>query len=124
IQLHKKKIDQGKRSILFGLASLAEGIDLPGKYLTHVVIAKVPFAVPNDPLEQAIAEWIESQGRNPFMEISVPEASLRLIQACGRLIRTEQDSGQITILDQRLITKRYGSLLLDALPPYRRQLGS
>jgi len=123
LQTHKKRIDQGKTSILFGLASLAEGIDLPGDYLTHVLIAKIPFAVPNDPLEQAIAEWIESQGRNPFMEISVPEASLRLIQACGRLIRTEKDHGQITILDQRLISKRYGKLLLDALPPYRRQLG-
>ena len=123
IQKHKQKIDRKEKSILFGLASLAEGIDLPGKYLTHVVIAKIPFAVPNDPLEQSIAEWMESQGRNPFMEISVPEASLRLIQACGRLIRTEQDTGQITILDQRLITKRYGSLLLNSLPPYRRSLG-
>lgn len=123
LQTHRKRIDNGETSILFGLASLAEGIDLPGDYLTHVLIAKIPFAVPNDPLEQAIAEWVESQGRNPFMEISVPEASLRLIQACGRLIRTEQDQGQITILDQRLISKRYGSLLLNGLPPYRRQLG-
>jgi ATP-dependent DNA helicase DinG len=123
IQKHKQRIDGGQQSILFGLASLAEGIDLPGDYLTHVVIAKIPFAVPNDPLEQSIAEWMEARGRNPFMEISVPEASLRLIQACGRLIRTEQDKGQITILDQRLIAKRYGQLLLDALPPYQRKLG-
>ncbi|KZZ56274.1 hypothetical protein A3760_17040 [Oleiphilus sp. HI0122] len=123
IQKHKQRIDAGEKSILFGLASLAEGIDLPGSYLTHVIIAKIPFAVPNDPLEQSIAEWMETQGRNPFMEISVPEASLRLIQACGRLIRTEQDTGQITILDQRLISKRYGQLLLDALPPYQRKLG-
>ena len=123
IQKHKQRIDEGQKSILFGLASLAEGIDLPGDYLTHVIIAKIPFAVPNDPLEQSIAEWMETQGRNPFMEISVPEASLRLIQACGRLIRTEQDKGQITILDQRLISKRYGQLLLDALPPYQRKLG-
>ncbi len=120
---HKKKLDREERSILFGLASLAEGIDLPGKYLTHVVIAKIPFAVPNDPLEESIAEWLEAQGRNPFMEVTVPEACLKLIQACGRLIRTEEDRGQITILDQRLITKRYGSMLLDALPPYRRLLG-
>ncbi len=123
IQKHKQRIEDGEKSILFGLASLAEGIDLPGDYLTHVIIAKIPFAVPNDPLEQSIAEWLETQGRNPFMEISVPEASLRLIQACGRLIRTEQDKGQITILDQRLISKRYGQLLLDALPPYQRKLG-
>lgn len=119
---HKDQIDQGERSILFGLASLAEGIDLPGNYLTHVMIAKIPFSVPNDPLEQSISEWLEAQGRNPFMEVAVPDASLRLIQACGRLIRTEQDTGQITILDNRLVTRRYGSMLLDALPPYRRQM--
>lgn len=117
---HRDQIDDGERSILFGLASLAEGIDLPGKYLTHVIIAKIPFSVPNDPLEQSISEWLESQGRNPFMEVAVPDASLRLIQACGRLIRTEQDTGQITILDNRLVTRRYGSMLLNSLPPYKR----
>jgi len=117
---HKARIDSGQRSILFGLASLAEGIDLPGNYLTHVIIAKIPFSVPNDPLEESISEWLESQGRNPFMEVAVPDASLKLIQACGRLIRTEQDRGQITILDKRISTRRYGSMLLQALPAYRR----
>jgi len=120
IKKHKTKIDEGERSILFGLASLSEGVDLPGDYLTHVVIAKIPFSVPNDPLEESISEWLESQGRNPFMEVSVPDASLKLIQACGRLIRTEQDTGQITILDNRLITRRYGNLIINSLPPYRR----
>lgn len=117
---HKRKIDRGERSILFGLASLAEGIDLPGDYLSHVIIAKIPFSVPNDPLEQSMSEWLESQGRNPFMEIAVPDASLKLIQACGRLIRTEQDRGVITILDRRLLTRRYGGLLVQALPPYKQ----
>ena len=120
VNKHKNKITENKRSILFGLASLAEGIDLPGKFLTHVVIAKIPFSVPNDPLEQSISEWIESQGRNPFMEVTVPDASLKLIQACGRLIRTEEDTGQITILDNRLITRRYGNLLINSLPPFKR----
>jgi ATP-dependent DNA helicase DinG len=120
VRQHKDKIDAGKRSILFGLASLAEGIDLPGAYLTHVIIAKIPFSVPNDPLEESISEWLEAQGRNPFMEVTVPDASLKLIQACGRLIRTEADQGQITILDTRLLTRRYGHLLLNALPPYQR----
>ena len=124
IERHKQKIDSGEESILFGLASLAEGIDLPGDYLTHVIIAKIPFAVPNDPLEQSIAEWIEAQGRNPFMEVTVPDASLKLIQACGRLIRSETDKGVITILDQRLLTKRYGGLLLNSLPPYTKRLGT
>lgn len=120
VRRHKEAVDSGKRSILFGLASLAEGIDLPGNYLTHVIIAKIPFSVPNDPLEESISEWLESQGRNPFMEVSVPDASLKLIQACGRLIRTEQDTGQVTILDTRLLTRRYGNLLLNSLPPYQR----
>jgi ATP-dependent DNA helicase DinG len=123
VKRHKTRLDEDKRSILFGLASLAEGIDLPGKYLTHVVIAKIPFSVPNDPLEESISEWIEAQGRNPFMEVSVPDASLKLIQACGRLIRTELDTGQISILDNRLLTRRYGSLLINSLPPYQRQFG-
>lgn len=120
VRKHRQIIDEGGRSILFGLASLAEGIDLPGDYLTHVIIAKIPFSVPNDPLEESISEWLESQGRNPFMEVSVPDASLKLIQACGRLIRTETDKGQVTILDNRLVTKRYGKMILDSLPPYRR----
>jgi ATP-dependent DNA helicase DinG len=120
VKKHKDKVDAGERSVLFGLASLAEGIDLPGAYLTHVMIAKIPFSVPNDPLEESISEWLEAQGRNPFMEVSVPDASLKLIQACGRLIRTEADMGQITILDTRLLTKRYGQLLLNSLPPYRK----
>ena len=120
VNKHKEIINSGDRSILFGLASLAEGIDLPGEYLTHVVIAKIPFSVPNDPLEESISEWLESQGRNPFMEVTVPDASLKLIQACGRLIRTESDTGRVTILDNRLLTRRYGNLLLNALPPYRR----
>ena len=83
-------------------------------------IAKIPFSVPNDPLEESISEWLEAQGRNPFMEVTVPDASLKLIQACGRLIRTEEDKGQITILDTRLLTRRYGNLLLNSLPPYQR----
>jgi ATP-dependent DNA helicase DinG len=123
VKRHKEIINEGQRSILFGLASLAEGIDLPGKYLTHVVIAKIPFSVPNDPLEESISEWLEAQGRNPFMEVSVPDASLKLIQACGRLIRTEADTGQVTILDNRLLTRRYGGLLINSLPPYRRRFG-
>ncbi len=104
--------------MLFGLASFAEGVDLPGAYCEHVVIAKIPFAVPDDPVEAALAEWIEARGGNPFMEIAVPDASLRLIQACGRLLRTEQDRGVITLLDRRLVTQRYGKAILNALPPF------
>ena len=119
---HKARIDRQQPSVLFGLASFAEGIDLPGVYCEHVVIARIPFAVPDDPIEEALAEWIESQGGNPFMEITVPDASLRLIQACGRLLRSEQDRGVITLLDRRVVTQRYGRVILDSLPPFRRHI--
>jgi len=119
---HKARVDGGEPSVLFGLASFAEGVDLPGAYCEHVVIAKIPFAVPDDPVEAALAEWIEARGGNPFMEIAVPDASLRLVQACGRLLRTEQDKGTITLLDRRVVTQRYGKAILNALPPFRREI--
>ncbi|WP_313515414.1 ATP-dependent DNA helicase DinG [Pseudomonas sp.] len=119
---HKARVDDGESSVLFGLASFAEGVDLPGAYCEHVVIAKIPFAVPDDPVEAALSEWIEARGGNPFMEIAVPDASLRLIQACGRLLRTEADRGTITLLDRRLVTQRYGKAILNALPPFRREI--
>ena len=122
VRLHKERIDQGKASVLIGLASFAEGVDLPGDYCKHVVIAKLPFMVPDDPLHEALSEWIEDNGGNSFFDIALPIASLRLIQACGRLLRTESDTGTVSILDKRLLTKRYGGQLLDALPPFRRQI--
>jgi ATP-dependent DNA helicase DinG len=115
---HKKRIDDGEGSVLFGLASFAEGVDLPGDYCSHVIIAKLPFAVPDDPIEAALSEWVESRGGNPFMDITVPDASLKLIQACGRLLRTEADTGRISLLDRRIITKRYGKAILNSLPPF------
>ena len=122
IERHRAAVDGGKGSVIFGLASFAEGIDLPGDYLTHVVITRLPFAVPDDPVGATLAEWIESQGGNPFMRISVPDASIKLVQACGRLIRKESDRGVITLLDRRVITRRYGQALLDALPPFKRDI--
>ncbi|MFC4240193.1 ATP-dependent DNA helicase DinG [Marinobacter oulmenensis] len=120
LRQHCDRIDQGKPSVLFGVASFAEGIDLPGKYLHHVIITRLPFSVPDDPIEASLAEWVTQRGGNPFMEITVPDASVKLVQAVGRLLRTEQDTGRVTILDRRIITRRYGQLLLDALPPFRR----
>ena len=121
VRLHKERIDQGKASVLIGLASFAEGVDLPGDYCKHVIIAKLPFMVPDDPLHEALSEWIEDNGGNSFFDIALPIASLRLIQACGRLLRTETDTGTVSILDKRLLTKRYGGQLIEALPPFRRQ---
>ncbi len=122
LRRHCELIDQGKGSIIFGLASFAEGVDLPGKYCTHVIIAKIPFAVPDDPVEAALAEWISAGGGNPFMEIAVPDAALRLVQASGRLLRSETDYGKITLLDRRIVSKRYGKAILDSLPPFRREI--
>lgn len=109
---------QSKGSVIFGLDSFAEGVDLKGDNLNHVMIAKLRFSVPTSPIEKTTQFYLESQGRNPFMEIALPDASLRLIQACGRLIRTETDTGKITIFDNRLTTKFYGKQLLNALPGY------
>ncbi|MFP2767968.1 ATP-dependent DNA helicase DinG [Oceanisphaera sp. KMM 10153] len=123
LQLHKMKCDGKQPSVLFGTGSFAEGLDLPGHYLTNLVITKLPFAVPTSPVEEAMAEWISLCGGNPFMQLAMPEASRKLIQACGRLLRTETDSGRIVLLDKRLISRRYGPALLDALPPFTRELG-
>ncbi len=123
VKCHCQRVDEGKGSVIFGLTSLTEGVDLPGNYVHHVVIAKLPFTVPSDPVEATLNEWLMAQGRNPFWEISVPDASLRLKQACGRLLRSEQDSGRITLLDRRILTKSYGKAMMDALPNYKRVIG-
>ena len=122
LDTHRQNIDQGRPSAIFGLASFFEGIDLPGDYCSHVVIAKLPFAVPDDPIAAAHAELLEAQGRDPFMEISVPDAAQKLVQASGRLLRSERDGGRITLLDRRLLTRRYGRAILDSLPRYRFRL--
>jgi len=118
LEKHMTLRKQGQGSIIFGLDSFAEGVDLKGDNLTHVVIVKLRFSVPTSPIDKTLADYLQSQNRNPFMEISLPDASLRLIQACGRLIRTETDTGKITIFDNRLTTKFYGKQLLAALPGY------
>ncbi|QWK96279.1 ATP-dependent DNA helicase DinG [Plesiomonas shigelloides] len=120
LTLHKMQCDGGKPSILLGTGSFSEGLDLPGHYLTNLIITKLPFAVPTSPLEQAYAEYITHKGGNPFLQITVPEASRKLVQSVGRLIRTEEDSGRVILLDRRVITRRYGKALLDALPPLKR----
>ena len=123
VRLHRERVDRGEQSVIFGVASFAEGIDLPGRYCDHVVISKIPFAVPDDPVGATLSEWIEGRGGNAFQQIMVPDAALRLVQSCGRLLRTEEDTGRITILDERLLTQRYGRTLISALPPFRLETG-
>ncbi len=121
---HKARIDQGQRSVLFGLAGLSEGVDLPGAYCTHLILAKLPFAVPSDPVEQARREWLDAQGRSAFLERAVPEVGIRLAQAVGRLLRTPEDRGRVTVLDPRLGNTPWGRRLLAGLPPFRVLRGS
>ena len=115
---HRAAVDRADRSVLFGLSTFAEGVDLPGEYCTHVVIAKLPFSVPDSPLEEARREWVESRGGSPFIEITVPEAAVRLKQGLGRLLRTIHDRGRVTILDRRIVTKRWGGLLMRGMPDF------
>lgn len=122
LRKHRARVDKGKASVIFGLASFAEGVDLPGKYCTHVLIAKIPFAVPTDPVEETLSGWFQQEERNPFMELSLPHAAFRLKQACGRLLRSETDSGRITLFDERIVRKFYGKRILESLPPFRREL--
>lgn len=116
---HKSLIDNKKGSVIFGLDSFYEGVDLPLGYLTHVLIVKLRFNVPSNPLEKTTHDFLQSVNQNAFYQVSLPDASLKLIQACGRLIRSEQDTGKITLFDRRIITKNYGKQLLAALPNYQ-----
>ena len=120
LEKHHQAIADGRASIIFGLDSFAEGLDLPGLACVQVIIAKLPFSMPDNPIEKTQNRWIEQRGGNPFIEITVPEASIKLIQAVGRLIRTVSDYGRVTILDNRVKTQNYGRQMLACLPPFRR----
>jgi len=103
-------------AVLFGTSSFWQGIDVQGDKLRNVIIVKLPFAVPDEPLTEARLDAIKEAGRNAFLEYSVPEAIIKLKQGFGRLIRSKTDTGIVVILDGRVKTKRYGKLFLEALP--------
>jgi ATP-dependent DNA helicase DinG len=101
-------------------ASFWEGVDVRGEALSVVVIDKLPFAPPDDPVLAARLEHLRQNGRNPFLEYQVPQAAIALKQGTGRLIRDEHDRGVLVLCDPRVLSKPYGRQLLDSLPPMPR----
>jgi ATP-dependent DNA helicase DinG len=113
-----KEFAADEPTCLFGTLSLWQGVDVPGPSLRLVVIDRIPFPRPDDPLASARARAVESRGGNGFMEVSAAHAALRLAQGAGRLLRSTDDRGVVAVLDPRLVTKRYGEFLRASLPPF------
>ena len=111
-----KKFKDETSSVLFATDSFWEGVDVPGESLSHVIIVKMPFPVPSDPVFQARSENIDKNGGNSFMELSVPESVIKFKQGFGRLMRSCKDRGCVTVLDNRLISKYYGKFFLESVP--------
>ena len=108
------------RAVLIGSHSFWEGVDVPGRALSMVLIDKLPFAPPDDPILEARSRWLTEQGRDPFSTIQIPEAAILLKQGVGRLIRTETDRGLVVIGDKRLADTAYGRRILRSLPAFSR----
>lgn len=115
-----EKFQQSRGCVLLGTSSFWEGVDVKGDALVCVVIDKLPFASPFDPVNKARLKHLESNGANPFHDYQLPEAILTMKQGAGRLIRDESDYGILMICDPRLRNRNYGQLFIDALPPMKR----
>ena len=109
-----------ERAVLLGTKAFWEGVDVPGEALSALVLTKLPFDVPSDPIVAARSETFD----DPFSQYSLPEAILRFRQGFGRLIRTQSDRGIVVVLDRRVLTKRYGKLFVESLPTCTMQVGA
>jgi ATP-dependent DNA helicase DinG len=110
--------------VLLGTDSFWEGVDVPGRALRALVLAKLPFKVPSEPITAARLERLEEQGQNGFFHYLLPHAALKLKQGFGRLIRSTSDVGVVLLLDPRVLRKSYGAMVLEGLPPAERVTGS
>lgn len=119
-----RRFRESGRALLLGTASFWEGVDVPGDALRGLMIAKLPFRVPTDPLTAAQCEAIADRGGDPFFEYMLPNAALRLKQGFGRLVRSQTDRGVVVLCDPRVITKAYGESILATLPPATRVIDS
>lgn len=111
-----KKFKEDISSVLFATDSFWEGVDIPGESLSHVIVVKLPFPVPSDPVFQARSENIEKKGGKSFMELSIPESVIKFKQGFGRLMRSCKDRGCVTVLDNRLVSKFYGHFFIKSVP--------
>lgn len=115
---HQARVEAGLPSVIFGLQSFGEGLDLAGALCETVFIAKLPFSPPSEPVEEARAEWLRRIGRDPFAELTVPATGIKLLQWSGRAIRTEDDHANVICYDRRLLRQAFGRRMLQGLPPY------
>jgi ATP-dependent DNA helicase DinG len=119
-----RRFREAENAILLGTDSFWEGVDVPGRALRTLVLNKLPFKVPSEPLTAARLERLAEEGLDGFMNYLLPHAALKLKQGFGRLIRTREDTGVVVLLDSRVVTKRYGPMLLTGLPRADRVVGS
>ena len=118
-----RRFREAGNAVLLGTDSFWEGVDVPGRALRVLILAKLPFKVPTEPLTAARVERLESQGHDGFTQYLLPHAALRLKQGFGRLIRSRADVGAVVLLDRRVVTRRYGAQVLEGLPPADRIIG-
>ncbi|TMW73565.1 ATP-dependent DNA helicase DinG [Alteribacter natronophilus] len=119
-----KSFQQFDKAVMLGTSSFWEGVDIPGEDLTLLVMARLPFTPPDDPVYKAKSEALEMEGRSSFMELAIPQAIIRFKQGFGRLIRKQTDRGAVIVLDRRIETTRYGRLFVKSLPDIKKTSGS